>query len=51
MIALTQQPLNFWGGSLSHSSGSSSGFSPQAFFKQGITASFPGDLISTYVAF
>ena len=51
MIAVTQQSTRFWGASFSHSSGSTRGFSPQAIFKEGITTSFPGNSISTYVCF
>jgi len=37
----------FWGGSFAESSHSTSGFSPQAIFKEGILSSTPGSLIST----
>lgn len=47
--ALAQQSsFNFWGGSFAESSHSTSGFSPQAIFEEGILSSTPGSLISTY---
>ena len=51
MIALTQQSVKFWGASFAYSTVSTSGFSPLAIFKEGITSSFPGSLISTFVCF
>ena len=51
MIALTQQSVKFWGASFAYSTVSTSGFSPQAIFKEGITSSLPGSLISTFVCF
>jgi hypothetical protein len=51
MIALTQQSVKFWGASFAQSSHSTSGFSPQAIFEEGITLSLPGSVISTYVCF
>jgi len=41
----------FWGGSFAGSSHSTSGFSPQAIFQEGILSSAPGSLISTYAYF
>lgn len=41
----------FWGASFAESSHSTSGFSPQAIFNQGILSSAPGSLISTYAYF
>ena len=46
MIALTQT-VKFWGASFAYSSKKS--FSPQAIFEEGITSSFPGSLITTFV--
>ncbi|KAF8802474.1 glycoside hydrolase family 79 protein [Phlegmacium glaucopus] len=39
--------IPFWGGSFAGSSHSTSGFSPQAIFQEGILSSAPGSLIST----
>ena len=48
MVALTQSSVKFWGASFTKSSHSTSGFSPQAIFKEGIDKSpFSGSSIST----
>ena len=51
LIASTQQSVKFWGATFAQSSHSTSGFSPQAIFEEGIDSTFPGSLISTYVCF
>jgi hypothetical protein len=51
MIAFTE-PVKFWGASFAKSSHSTSGFSPQAIFKEGnFSVPAPGSLISTHVCF
>lgn len=45
----SKSPPHFWSASFAGSSGSTTGFSPQAIIDQGILNTYPGSFITTYV--